>query len=335
MRRLVPVPTPRVFEVSGTVRLDATMDSTAIDAFLRPDDPVTLTSTGSLEGSLMPGRVRCSTEIQPRPSWVDSSPSVGRPGGSRRSSQPCPLTGIELDTHDGYRSVPSRLAVSLDDGPAVEFETGLELEDAVLGSTRTVRLPVEASSVSSIRLEIVASVDRLTRDWYSNAMVAMPFAVAEMRAGGLAVASTAIDTGCVDGLLSVDGRPVSVRATGSAAAARKGDALRLEGCSPAPTQPVTRSHHGGGQHVAAVHGRPDCSSQCSPGSRHRPRSCRCRLEQCSDVEAWERFLERRSVAGSRTVPQRWLGGRGRRAVVGCTPPGGRLRQRVAAPGRRG
>ena len=238
MRRLVPVPTPRVFEVSGTVRLDATMDSTVIDTFLRPGDPVTLTSTGSLEGSLGAGP-SALLDGDPATAFVGRFESQRGQAWRVQAEQPAPLDGIELDIIvDRYRSVPSRLAVSLDDGPAVEFETGLGLEDAALGSTRTVRLPVEASSVSSIRIEIVASVDRLTRDWYSNAMVAMPFAVAEMRAGGLSVAAdAAIDTGCVDGLLSIDGRPVSVRVTGSAAAARKGDALRLEGCSPAPTQP--------------------------------------------------------------------------------------------------
>ncbi len=236
MRRLVPLPTQREFELSGLVRLDATVDPTVIDTFLRDDPDVTVTSTGSLEGNLraVPSAM---LDGDPATAFVGRFESQVGQAWRVRSDRPTDLDGIELDVVvDRHRSVPTRLAVSIDDGPPAVYETGLDLQDAALGSVRTIRLDVTAAAVSSIRIEIAESADRLTRDWYSNAMVAMPFAIAEMRAGGLTTPpDIPVDTGCIDDLVSVDGRPVPVRVTGDAAAARRGESLRLVGCSPTVT----------------------------------------------------------------------------------------------------
>ena len=82
-----------------------------------------------------------------------------------------------------------------------------------------------------MRIEVAASTDTLTRDWYSNAFISMPFAIAEMRVGGLGVASAGrVDTGCVDGLVRIDGLGVPVRISGDPEAARRGEALELIAC---------------------------------------------------------------------------------------------------------
>lgn len=44
---------------------------------------------------------------------------------------------------------------------------------------------------------------------------------------------SALDTGCRDDLLLLDGQPVPLRVHGDSAAARRGDPLRVEGCTPA------------------------------------------------------------------------------------------------------
>ncbi|MEM9203014.1 MAG: alpha-(1-_3)-arabinofuranosyltransferase family protein [Actinomycetota bacterium] len=237
MRRIVPLPVDLAFEVSGIARLDATLEPTFVDDFLRLDTGVVVTSTGSLEGNL---RTVPSALLDGDP----SSAFVGRFDGQVgqawrvRAASPFALDGIELDiVVDRHRSVPTTLSVSLDDGPPQLFETGLELDDADLGAVETVRLDVERAAVSTIRIEVAASADRLTRDWYSNAMVSMPFAIAEMRAGTTTVGPDRdrIDTGCLEDVVVVDGISVPVRISGYAADARNGGALTVVGCQPVVT----------------------------------------------------------------------------------------------------
>ena len=238
MRRLVPLPVERHFEVSGVARIDSTFDPVAIDAFLRDDDEVMVTSTGALEGNLafVPSAVLDGDSTTAFTSQFDNQ--VGQ-AWRVRSVTPFDVDGIELDVIvDRHHSVPTRLAVSLDDAPPTLFDTGLTLEEGSLGSEQTIRLDVSAQAVRSIRVEVAESADRPTRDWYSNAMISMPFAVSEMRAGGLRVGNDRdIDTGCTDALVTVDGTPVAVRVTGTAEAARSGGALQVVGCSMVQTQP--------------------------------------------------------------------------------------------------
>ncbi|MEM9465358.1 MAG: alpha-(1-_3)-arabinofuranosyltransferase family protein [Actinomycetota bacterium] len=236
MRRLVPLPVERTFEIRGVARIDTTVAPEVLDTFLRADPTVTVTSTGALEGNIA---------FSPS-ALLDGDPATAFTGrfdqqvGQAwrvRTTDPVDLDGIELDfVVDRHHSVPTRLAVSLDDGAPQLVDTGLALVDDELGSRRTLRLDIAASGVTSIRIEVAASADRLTRDWYSNAMVAMPFAVAEMRAGGLRIeADGPVDTGCTDSLLSIDGQRIPVRVTGSTAAVRSGGALELVGCTAATT----------------------------------------------------------------------------------------------------
>ncbi len=237
LRRLVPLPVDRTFELSGVARIDTTVDPAVLDAFLRADDRLTVTSTGALEGNIA---FAPSALLDGDPATAFTGRFDDQVGQAWRvrSSDPVAVDGIELDfVVDEHHSVPTRLSVSLDDGAPVVFDTGLELADDPLGSQRTVRLEVAADAVTSIRIEVVESADRLTRDWYSNAMISMPFAVSEMRAADLRIAADLdIDTGCTDALVTIDGQRVPVRVTGSAEAARTGGALTVTGCSPAVTQ---------------------------------------------------------------------------------------------------
>ena len=127
------------------------------------------------------------------------------------------------------QSVPTELVVTVDDVEAGRFPTGLSASDTE--RVETIVLPVNAESATTVRIEVAASTDTLTRDWYSNAFISMPFAIAEMRVGGLGVAAAGpVDTGCVDGLVRIDGLGVPVRISGDPEAARRGEALELIAC---------------------------------------------------------------------------------------------------------
>ncbi|MEM8704971.1 MAG: alpha-(1-_3)-arabinofuranosyltransferase family protein [Actinomycetota bacterium] len=231
MRRIVTLPTTRTFDVSGTVRLDPTVAPDLVDQFVgRTDGDLVVTSTGSLEGNLLTAP-SAMLDGDTETSFVGRFDDQVGQAWRVRSAEPFDVGGIELDIVVGeLHSVPTELGVAIDDVEIGRFPTGLRL-DTPDGLT-TVRLPVDATGVASVRIEVTASEDRLTRDWYSNAFISMPFAVAEMRVGGLSIAEpTVLDDTCRSGLVSVDGADVPVRLVGDLDAARRGEPLRLEGCA--------------------------------------------------------------------------------------------------------
>jgi len=234
MRRIVPLPLDRLFTVSGTVRLDTNVPSEELDAFLgRTDASLVVTSTGSLEGNLLAvPSAMLDGDLTTR--FVGRFDDQVGQAWRLRSNTPFAIDGVELDIVVGPRqSVPTELLVTVDDVEVGRFPTGLSASDTE--RVETVVLPVIADAVTTVRIEVAASADALTRDWYSNAFVSMPFAIAEMRVGDLGVASAGpVDTGCVEGLVRIDGLNVPVRISGDPEAARQGEVLDLIACDPVP-----------------------------------------------------------------------------------------------------
>ena len=234
MRRIVPLPLDRTFTVSGTVRLDPNAPAEQLDAFLgRTDASLVVTSTGSLEGNLL-AVPSAMLDGDPTTRFIGRFDDQVGQAWRVRSNTPFAIDGVELDVVVGPRqSVPTELLVTVDNVEAGRFPTGLSTSDTE--RLETIVLPVDAESATTVRIEVAASTDTLTRDWYSNAFISMPFAIAEMRVGGLGVASAGpVDTGCVDGLVRIDGLGVPVRISGDPESARRGEALELIACDPVP-----------------------------------------------------------------------------------------------------
>ena len=234
MRRIVPLPLDRTFTVSGTVRLDPDAPAEQLDAFLgRTDASLVVTSTGSLEGNLL-AVPSAMLDGDPTTRFIGRFDDQVGQAWRIRSNTPFAVDGVELDVVVGPRqSVPTEFLVTVDDVEAGRFPTGLSASDTE--RVETIVLPVNAESATTVRIEVAASTDTLTRDWYSNAFISMPFAIAEMRVGGLGVASAGrVDTGCVDGLVRIDGLGVPVRISGDPEAARRGEALELIACDAVP-----------------------------------------------------------------------------------------------------
>ena len=235
MRRLFSLSTERTFEVGGQARLRSTASPAVLDQLLglTTDTGLTLSSTGSLAG-----------DLRSRPSAaLDGDVTTAFTGTfGPQSSQAWRVESAELTSIDEValtffvdqdHSVPTEVALQINDEPAVVYPTNLTLEEAPRGSTRTVLLPVTHSAVTSVRLEVISSADRLTRDWYSNAMIPMPFALAEVAIDDWKVNPAAdIDTGCRVDLLRLNGVAVPVRLSGTAEQALSGDALVVAGCEP-------------------------------------------------------------------------------------------------------
>jgi arabinofuranan 3-O-arabinosyltransferase len=271
MARAVDLPTTRSYGLSGTARLSARAPSPVLDALLGRGGTAVgepqVTATSTLPGGLrhLPSNV-LDGDLG---TWWTTT-FAAPPGQGLRVESPAPTEIVEIGlavVDDAQHSIPSSVRVVADGGEVLTAP--LELTPTGDGlATARITLP---SPVSTSVLEIAfpETEIRTTMDWYSKGPVALPIAVAEVDAGGLAVPPRAelIDTGCRDDLIEVDGRAVEVRVLGTVEAAIAGDALPLVACTGGITiaggdrtfrttegrqtgidldQLVWRSHAGGG-----------------------------------------------------------------------------------------
>lgn len=237
MVRAVPLPVGLEIEISGSARLATTAPAGLIDELVGLADAAAgrASSSGHLAGDLAS---RASSVLDGDrttawtgrlgagpPQWLElTRPARFEPGS------------IELDVVvDEIHSTPAAVQVLVDGADAGTYELGLSGAAAGAGpdSTATVTIPL-ARAGTTLRLVFVEVVERLTRDWYSNGFVALPVSLAEVRVGeGPRLGPPAdIDTGCRDDLLTIDGRSVPVRITGTAGDALDRGALSVEGCAP-------------------------------------------------------------------------------------------------------
>lgn len=241
MARAVELPATRTYALEGEARLSARAAAPVLDAFLGRGGPAAglpgVTASSTLPGGLahLPSNVLdgdpstwwTTTFAAPRGQWL-------------RIEAPAPTT---VDTvqllvvDDPQHSLPSAVTV-VADGTEV-LTAPLELQPAGDGlATATVALP-DAVTASTFELAFPDIAPRTTIDWYSQNPIVLPLAVADVALGDLAVPGrpAAIDTGCRDDLLTVDGEPVAVRIRGQVAHALAGGALPLAQCGDGVTIP--------------------------------------------------------------------------------------------------
>lgn len=257
MVRAVPLPGGLDVEVSGTARLATTAPAGLIDELVGLADTAAgrASSSGHLAGDL-PSRAPSVLDGDGTTAWTGRfGPQAGQWLELSRAVAFEPGV-IELDVVvDELHSTPAAVQVLVDGTDAGTYELGLSgASGASAGTapdtTATVTIPL-ARAGTTLRLVFVDVAERLTRDWYSNGMVALPVSVAEVRVGDSPRLdpSAGIDTGCRDDLLTIDGRAVPVRITGTAADGLARRELRVEGCAP------------------AVLGSPESLVMTEPGSR--------------------------------------------------------------------
>ncbi len=245
MRRIVVLPTERSFEVTGTARLRSDVPTTVVDEALgrgavgRGGEALAVVTAseflpgdlGSLPASAFDGRSDTfwTTPFDDkRGAWLQ----IDLPSGGRAEAEEIALWVVVDELH----SVPAAFRVIVDGEDRGVFGTGLKLAESAYGSLQRVRLPVELRGARSVRLEVDEVESRLTRDWYSNELVDMPIAVAEVDLGAARLPAPGdIDTGCIGGLLSVDGRDVPVRLQAPAGTALNRGEIALTGCGEVPT----------------------------------------------------------------------------------------------------
>ena len=247
--RTFSLPAGRSFALEGTARLSALAPDGVIDALLGGagtatpvltgpggggDQIVDVTSSGRLPGDLS-ARAQSAFDGDSSTFW---SPGLGDQRGQwLRVKLAHPLTVNHLVltvVADGRHSVPTRLRVAANGGPAEVVDVPPVL--ATVGQENgTVTIPVPLPAPvhgDDLQLSIDAVRPAQTINYFSSLPQTLPVGLAEVTIPGayLPPRAPTFAGPCREDLLTVDGHPVGVRLVGEATMAAARQALRVEGC---------------------------------------------------------------------------------------------------------
>jgi hypothetical protein len=237
--RLVDLGAPRSFTLRGEARLDEGLPDERLDQLLGVGG-VVARSSARLRGDIA-ARASAAIDGDPATAWM---PGFGSQAGGWLEfdavARPVTFDHLSLTVRaDGRHSVPTRLRLIADGGAPVDVAVPAVPDTAEPDAVATVDVPVGRSLTArrSLRVELLGVRSVQTKDFFSEAPIEMPVAVAELGVPGLRVThAAAFDaTQCRSDLVTIDGTPLPVRLAGDTAAAARLQPFGLESCAPAVT----------------------------------------------------------------------------------------------------
>ena len=231
------LPTARTFTLSGQARIDALIPDADIDRLVgRPGtngSGVVAYSLGRLPGDR---RATASAALD-GDSGTWWSPGFG---ASHQAGQwisvhvPAPVTFDHLDLQvvaDGEHSVPTALRIATERG-SVTVALPAITDGAGAGDTTSVPLHFAALTGRQITVTFTSVRLEWAHDYYSGGRHALPLAVAELGIPGVRAPQPPpqMPAVCRSDLLRIDGRPVSLRVSGTTSDALGGLPLAVAPC---------------------------------------------------------------------------------------------------------
>ena len=247
MSRQILVPTARAFGVGAEARLSSAAPDDVIDRSLGYRGNVVVNASARLPGAPR-DRASAAVDEDPTTAWV--TPFVKVVGQSVTVTSPAPRTLDRLALQvvaDGRHSVPTRLEIRNEAGESRLVDVPAVPDGTVRDGA--VSVPVSFPALTGRTLSFTIRAIRIvtTHEWYCECELTMPAGIAELGISGLSPVRVPAETPneCRSDLLSVDGRPVPARVSGSTVAALSLSPLRIERCDTAarPTVSMTQGHH--------------------------------------------------------------------------------------------
>lgn len=239
MARAFSLPTDRTFSVEGQARLSAYLHDDVIDHYLGMPDAehggVTAKADVHLPGNL---RQRASAAIDGDPKTFWTSIYQKQVDHWLEYTVPKPLTFDHLDLQvasDGRHSVPTRMHLTVDGAEPIPFDIPPIADQPDVDSTTKVTIPLPHPVTGSTLRFTIDDVRKVsTLEWYSDGTTVMPVSIAEIGVPGLHLDKPGanFDSGCVDNVLSVDGKAVSMQVKGTTDDALDKQAMPAVPCGP-------------------------------------------------------------------------------------------------------
>ena len=235
------LPTARAFSLGGTARVSALIPDNVIDTLLGGPDVFGGAVIGSNER--LPGdlnaRAVFAFDGNPKTFWSPGFDGPAQIGAWVQASLTRSVTFDHLDLEviaDGRHSVPTKIRITTNTG-GDELVSLPPVADRKAANS-VVRVPIRFPKLtgSTIRFTIEAVRRVTTINWYTQKPIVMPVGIAEMGLPGVRFTPEAtgakIPSVCTSKLLSIDGRPVFLKISGSVGAAEKLEGLQVSGCGP-------------------------------------------------------------------------------------------------------
>jgi len=251
LARTFSLPAGRTFALTGTARISSSAPDNLVDSVVgRPGSNgtgVVAYSSGRLPGD---PRDTASAALD-RDDTTMWSPGLGagnQLGAWIQVNRPQSSTVDHLDlvvAADGHHSVPTALQIQACDqvAPGARCAAGSPSTDVRLPAIAdggragdTVSVPVHFPAVTGRDLTITVTGARFeaTKDEATQQPISLPIGIAELGIPGTHVAAppASLPGTCRSDLLNIDGRPISLRVTGSTTAALAGDGVTVGTCGP-------------------------------------------------------------------------------------------------------
>jgi arabinofuranan 3-O-arabinosyltransferase len=239
MNRIIDLPTARSFSITGSAALSDYVSDGTIDSLLGIPDAaqggITANSSGHLQGSI-DQRASAALDGDPTTFWSGRFDSTDQSWLSYTFAQPTAVSHLDLQVvADGRHSVPTQLTIVPDGDQAKAVTVKVPAVADQSRPNATVAVPVSLPTpVTGTTLQFDISGERVVheKDWYSDTEADAPVAIAELGIPGerMAAVPTTFDSGCRTDLITIDGRPVPVRITGSVTDAVARTPMTMSAC---------------------------------------------------------------------------------------------------------
>ena len=251
MSRTFELPSARSFSITGTARVSDLIGDAALDALLGRGHGTGLHVVGTSSSSRLTGSLAndswAAFDANPATSW--SPAYVGPTPVWLSATLSSRITIDHVDLHvvmDGRHSVPNVVVVSSDTGRHVEAALHYDPATRVgtgQGATETAVADFAPIAGTTFTFTFPSNHALVTTDHISGLPTVLPIGIADVLVPGVASATTppTVTTACRPGLLSIDGKDVPIRITGTTSDAIAQRALTITACG-APTRLAAGTH---------------------------------------------------------------------------------------------
>ncbi len=230
-RRFV-LPDARTFALAGTARVAPNARDDVIDSVLGTTAVgATFGASSHLAGDAE-ARASRAFDHDPATAWTARVGSQEGQWVEVRSATSVTVDRVDLAiVADGRHSVPTTFRLEADGVPVRTLVVPPIADGGNIGTVAEVSVPFEAVTATTLRLVVETTRPVSTVDDRTGAPIALPVAIAETGLAGVSNPARVdqVPGECRDDLVSIDGRPLSVRFRGDVDAARSG--LALEACT--------------------------------------------------------------------------------------------------------
>ena len=241
MSRRFWLPTARSFSLSGTARISALIPDNVIDTLLGGPNVFGGAVIGSNER--LPGdlnaRAVFAFDGSTKTFWGPGFDGPAQIGAWMQASLTHSVTFDHLDLKvvaDGRHSLPTKIRITTNTGGDELVSVPPVHNRKAIDSVVRVPLSFPKLTGSTIRFTIEAVRQVTTINWYTQEPIVMPVGIAEIGVPGVRFTpestSAKIPSVCTSKLLSIDGRPVWLKISGTVGAAEKLQGLTVSGCGP-------------------------------------------------------------------------------------------------------